>query len=130
MQAQKDLTYYMLNHLPGDLIPYWDYDFISGDQPRDTSAAAIAVCGMLDMAAMLPEASEERLIYESAAAQIMEALIDNYTGNIGIAYDGLIHGVTHGVPQGLAIEECSPYADYFFLEALARYLKDDFIRPW
>ena len=130
MEAQRDVTYYMLNHLPEDLIPYWDYTYTSGDEPRDTSAAAIAVCGMLDMAERLPEGSEQRTIYESAAAQIMEALIDRYTGDIGIDYDGLIHGVTHAVPQGHGIEECSPYADYFYLEALARYLKDNFIRPW
>ena len=52
------------------------------------------------------------------------------TPNIGVEYDGLIHSVTHAKPQGHAIEECAPYADYFYLEALARYLKDDFIRPW
>lgn len=130
MDAQRDVTYYMLNHLPEDLIPYWDYTFTSGDEPRDTSAAAIAVCGMLDMAERLPEGSAQRIIYESAAAQIMEALIDNYTGSIGTEYDGLIHGVTHAKPQGIAIEECAPYADYFYLEALARYLDKDFIRPW
>ena len=131
MAAQRDVTYYMLNHLPEDLIPYWDYTFGDGsDQPRDTSAAAIAVCGMLDMAEMLPEGSAQRLVYESAAAQIMEALIDNYTGDCGVEYDGLIHGVTHAYPQGRGIEECAPYADYFYLEALARFLKDDFIRPW
>ena len=130
LDAQSEVTYYMLNHLPEDLIPYWDYTFITGDEPRDVSAAAIAVCGMLDMAELLPEGSPRRIVYESAAAQILEAIIDGYTGNVGVEYDGLVHGVTHGKPQGLAIEECAPYADYFYLEALARYLDDDFIRPW
>jgi unsaturated chondroitin disaccharide hydrolase len=129
-EAQRDVTYYMLNHLPVDLIPYWDYTFTSGDEPRDASAAAISICGMLDMASYLPTNSAQRLVYESAAAQMMEALIDNCTGDIGVEYDGLIHGVTHGVPQNLAIEECAPYADYFYLEALARFLNHDFIRPW
>ena len=130
LDAQRDVTLYMLNHLPDDLIPYWDYTFTSGSEPRDTSAAAIAVCGMLDMAEQLPEGSELRTVYESAAAQIMEALIDRYTGDIGIEYDGLIHGSTHAKPQGTGIEECAPFADYFYMEALARYLCDDFIRPW
>ena len=130
MDAQRDVTYYMLNHLPEDLIPYWDYTFNAGNEPRDSSAAAIAVCGMLDMAESLPENSPQRIIYESAAAQIMEALIDRCTTDIGVEYDGLIHGVTHAKPQGISISECAPYADYFYLEALARYLNDDFIRPW
>ena len=130
LEAQSDVTYYMLNHLPSALIPYWDYTFDSGYEPRDSSAAAIAVCGMLDMASMLPEGSAQRTVYESAAAQIMEAIIDRCTTDIGIEYDGLIHSVTHGKPQGLAVGECAPYADYFYLEALARFLKQDFIRPW
>lgn len=128
--AQRAAVYYMLNHLPEDLIPYWDYTFRSGSEPRDSSAAAIAVCGMLDMASQLPENSAQRLVYESAAAQIMEAIIDKCTTDIGVEYDGLIHSVTHGKPQNLAVGECAPYADYFYLEALARYLKHDFIRPW
>ena len=130
MDAQREVTLYMLNNLPEDMIPYWDYTFTSGSEPRDTSAAAIAVCGMLDMAEQLPEGSELRTVYESAAAQIMESLIDLYTGDIGIEYDGLIHGSTHAKPQGTGIGECQPFADYFYLEALARYLCDDFIRPW
>lgn len=130
LETHRELTYYMLNHLPDDLIPCWDYTFTLGSEPRDASAAAIAVCGMLDMAKMLPEGSEDRIIYESAAAQIMESLIDRYTGEIGLEYDGLIHSVTHALPQGHAIEECAPYADYFYLEALARFLDPDFIRPW
>ena len=129
-RAQSEVTYYMLRNLPSDLIPYWDYDFVSGTEPRDTSAAAIAVCGMLDMAEQLPKGSAQRIVYESAAAQIMEVLIDYYTTDIGVEYDGLIHSVTHAKPQGIAIEECAPYADYFYLEALARFLKEDFIRPW
>ena len=129
-EAQRDVTYYMLNHLPEDLIPYWDYTFVSGYEPRDSSAAVIAVCGMLDMASMLPKDSAQRLVYESAAAQIMEAVIDKCTSDIGIEYDGLIHSVTHGKPQNLAVGECAPYADYFYLEALSRFLNHDFIRPW
>ena len=130
MNTQFAITDYMLDHLPYDLIPYWDYTFIAGDEPRDASAAAIAVCGMLDMAESLPEGSARRLVYESAAAQMMEALIDLCTTEIDVEYDGLIHSVTHGKPQNLAIEECAPYADYFYMEALARFLSEDFIRPW
>ena len=44
LAAQRDVTYYMLNNLPEDLIPYWDYTFTDGsDEPRDSSAAAFFV---------------------------------------------------------------------------------------
>ena len=41
---------YFLSHLPKDLCPYWDLCFGDGDeaeQPRDSSSAAIAICGFL-----------------------------------------------------------------------------------
>ena len=130
VDAHTDVTYFMLNHLPEDLVPYWDYDFTEGDEPRDASAGAIAVCGMHEMLRHLPADAEQRAIYESAAPRILESIIDNYTGDIGEEYDGLIHHVTHAVPFKYGIDEMAVYGDYFYLEALLRYLKPDWNRYW
>ena len=126
----KNITYFMLNHLPEDNIPYWDYDFTSGKESKDTSAALISACGMNEMAKLLPDTAEQKPIFESAAAQLIESVIDNYTGDIGAEYDGLIHHVTHAKPQGQGFDECAVYGDFFYLEALARYLKSDFKKYW
>lgn len=128
--VHKDITYFMLNHLPEDLIPYWDYDYVSGLAPRDSSAGAVAVCGMLEMCKMLPDDAEQKPIFESAAAQMLEAIIDLCTGDFGHPYDGLIHHVSHAIPQGYGFDECAIYGDFFYLEALARYLKPDFKKYW
>ena len=120
----------MLNHLPEDCVPYWDYDFVSGDEPRDSSSGVISACGMLEMARNLSDSAEEKTVFESAAAQILEATIDTCTGDIGVDYDGLICHVTHAKPQGAGIDECAVYGDYFYLEALSRYLSPDFKNFW
>ena len=129
-EVHRDITYFMLNHLPEDNIPYWDYDFVSGDEPRDASAGAISVCGMNEMCKMLSDSDEQKAIFESAAAQILEAIIDNCTGDIGVDYEGLICHVTHAKPQGQGIDECAVYGDYFYLEALLRYLNPDWKKYW
>ncbi len=129
-KLHRDITYFMLNHLPEDCIPYWDYDFTSGDESRDSSAGLISACGMLEMSKLLPDTAMERNVYLSAAAQIVEATIDTCTGDIGVPYDGLVNRVTHAKPQKQGIDECAVYGDYFYLEALARFLKPDFIRYW
>ena len=129
-EAHRKIAYFMLNRLPEDCIPYWDYDFVEGDEPRDASAAAISACGFLEMAKMTDDSDPDKVIFESAAAQLLEAVIDNCTGDIGVDYDGLICHVTHAKPQGQGIDECAPYGDYFYLEALARYLLPDFVRFW
>lgn len=130
LNVQKAVTYYMLNHLPKDWIPKWDLIFTEEDVPKDSSAGAITVCGMLEMCKYLPEESEQKKIYQNASARMLEAVIDNCSGDIGRDYDGLIYHVTHAVPQGFGIDECAIYGDYFYLEALMRYKKPDWNRYW
>ena len=130
INLHKDITYFMLNHLPEDLIPYWDYDFISGDEPRDSSAGVIAICGMHEMCKYLPDDAEQKPIFESAAAQMLESIIDNCTGDMGVDFDGLLYHVTAAKPQGLGIDETAVYGDYFYLEALARYLLPEAKHYW
>jgi len=129
-KLHRDVTYYMLNHLPEDLIPYWDFVFTEGEEPRDSSAGLVAVCGMLEMCKYLPNDAPQKKIFESAAAQMLEAIIDHCTGDIGRAYDGLICHVTHAVPQGQGIDECAIYGDYFYLEALMRFVNPEWNRYW
>ncbi len=129
-ELHKNVTYYMLNKLPEDLIPHWDYDLAGTDAPRDSSAGACAVCGMLEMASHLSAGSEDKRIFESASAQMLESIIGNCTGDIGREYDGLICHVTHAHPQGQGIDECAVYGDFFYLEALARYILPDFKKFW
>ncbi len=129
-EVHHDIACFMLNHLPEDSIPYWDYDFVSGDEPRDSSAGVISACGFLEMAGMLDDTDPDKRIFENAAAILTEAVIDRCTGDIGREYDGLICHVTHAKPQGEAIDECAVYGDYFYLEVLARYLVPDFKKYW
>ena len=129
-EVHRAVTYFMLNHLPDDCIPYWDYNFVCGAQPRDSSAACINACGLHEMCRFLDDDDKDKAIFESAGAQMLEAVIDNCTGNIGTNYDGLICHVTHAKPQGQGVDECAIYGDYFYLEALLRYLKPDWKKYW
>ncbi len=143
-EVHKDITYYMLNHLPENDIPHWDYIFMdeylkedASDPeanlcsiPKDSSAGMISACGLHEMARLLAPDAPEKTIYLNAAAKMLDAVIDMCTGDIGVEYDGLINQVTHALPQGQGIDECAVYGDYFYLEALARFLKPDFKMYW
>ncbi len=127
----RDITYYFLNHLPEDFIPYWDFDFDLGDEPRDSSAAAIAVCGMLEAMNVMPYSESEKKILLTAAHKIMNSLIDKYTTESGEEYDGLMTGVTAARKMpGFTVEGCALYGDYFFLEALVRMCRPEWSRCW
>ena len=131
LPLHRDVTYFMLNHLPETYIPYYDYDFAEPcDQPIDTSAGLVSACGMLEACKYLPDTAMEKEIYQNAAAKLIEAVIDNYMDYEHNDFDGIINGVTCSAPHNLCIDGCTSYGDFFFLEALLRYTKPDWNRYW
>lgn len=129
--VQRAVTNFMLNNLPSNAIPYWDYDFKEpSEEPRDSSSCVISACGMMEMARLIEDNTQEKEIYQTAAAMLLDSVIDNCTGDIGVEYDGLINHVTHALPQGQGIDECAVYGDYFYLEALMRFINPDWEMYW
>ena len=118
------LTDYYLNHIPEDKIAYWDLCFTDGDgQPRDSSANVIAACGMLECYKQ-GLCKEE---YLNAAKSLLNAVIDKCSAADDEKSNGLIkHGTYH---WDMGADECTPWGDYFYLEALAR-LKRDWKMYW
>lgn len=119
----EKVTNYFLNRLPDDFVPYWDLIFSDGDnEEHDSSAASIAVCGLLEM---LPYIKDKRLksIYEGAADKIMYSLYTNYSTKETPESNGLLlHGV-HSKPGNHGVDECNIWGCYYYMEALVRMLK-------
>lgn len=118
----RKLSNYFLNRLPEDLVAYWDLIFTDGNEPRDSSSNAIAVCGMLEMDKWMKD-DEEKLIYKKSVHAMMRSLIDNYTTKNVDSNGILLHGV-YGKPQNEGVDECVIWGDYYFMEALVRMYKD------
>jgi len=129
MEDFKHVTGYFLDHLPSDLVPYWDLEFGEGsEEPRDSSSASIAACGMLEMAKYLDEA--DAACYISVAKKIMESVIEHYAVKDLQESNGLVLHSTYSkkspyntcTPEG--VDECNIWGDYFYMEALTRLSKD------
>ncbi len=109
-------------HLPEDGIPYWDMVFTEGDEPRDTSAAAIAVCGMLEMNRYIQnDKNRDRCV------KLMKALEERYLTDEGS--NGILKEAMYSKPGG-SKPECNVWGDYFFLEALMRFNDPDWKIYW
>lgn len=121
----KAMTNYFLNRLPGDDVSYWDLIFGDGSgQPRDSSASAIAVCGMHEMVKYLPEVDEDKTVYRHAMHRILRALMDNYTGvKAEPGRPILYHGV-YSWHSGKGVDEGNIWGDYYYMEALMRFCRD------
>lgn len=120
IETAARLATYFLNRLPQDLVCCWDLVFTDPQTHRDSSAAAIAVCGLIELADHLPESDPDRALYRAAAQAILASLIAHYACAADDPSDGLLrHGVYH-MPNHVGVDECCIWGDYFYLEALAR----------
>lgn len=117
------LANYFLNRLPDDLVCYWDLIFLQGNEPRDSSAAAIAVCGLLELVRHLPLEAPDRHHYEAAAAAIMSQLIQHYATSNDDPGTGLLKHAVYHKPKNIGVDESCIWGDYFYLEALMRFEK-------
>lgn len=122
------VTEYFLNHLPKNLIPYWDFTFTDGsEEPRDSSALAVTVCGLLEMADCVSQ--KEREGYLHTARQLTGPLIRLCAAKSPTESNGqLLHGVygrktpyNDCIDHG--IDECNLWGDYYYVEALTRLTK-------
>lgn len=123
------VTRYFLEHLPSDMVPFWDLEFTDGDdQPRDSSAASIAACGMLEMARHTPPQEAEQL--QKTAAQLVKSLYDHYAVQDHVSSNGLVLHSTYSnhSPYNTCghygVDECNIWGDYFYMEALTRLTTD------
>lgn len=125
----RGVTKYFLEHLPKDMVPFWDLCFTDGDdQPRDSSSASIAACGMLEMSKSLPE--EEAALYTDIAKKMMMSVYADYAVKDTKLSNGLVMHSTYSnhspynTCNHYGVDECNSWGDYFYMEALTRLYKD------
>lgn len=125
----RRITEKFISRLPADLVPYWDLDFSDSDgEPKDSSAAVIAACGMLEMEKFLPK--EEGEYYKKIACRIAESLAKNYAVTSPDISNGLLlHGVyakssPYNPVEDNGVDECNTWGDYFWMELLVRLTTD------
>lgn len=121
---------YFLDHLPADRVPYWDMIYIDGsNEERDSSAAAIAACGLLELVRWLSAGTRQQR-YQAAAEAILASLVTNYSACTHPKSNALLlHGV-YDKPKSIGVDEGNLWGDYFYLEALTRALKPDWKPYW
>lgn len=122
--AERNAAYW-IDHLPADKVPYWDFDAdLSLPAPwgaqRETSAAAIAASGLLDLATQTKDAARATQYRETALA-MLDALVEpEYLASKTPGWEGILkHGVYH-TAKGLGVDESVMWGEFFFVEALTK----------
>lgn len=119
LHAAKRVAHYFVAALPEDYVPYWDFRVENiENEPRDTSAAAIAASGLLELAELVPSA--ERRIYNAAAERILYSLSVNYATWDNPDHEAILLQGTGHKPENANINVSLIYGDYYFVEAFAK----------
>ena len=112
----------LLERLPDDGIPYWDFD--APDIPnayRDASAGAIMASGFLELADYTKDKALAKACRKMAVKQIRNLASDEYLAKPGENCNFLLKHSVGSLPSGSEIDVPLTYADYYYLEALLRY---------
>lgn len=128
--VQRLATEKFIELLPKDNVPAWDMVFTDMRTLKDTSASAIAVCGMLEINKLEPDHALAGRWGEKVC-EMMSALMTSHTAR-GLNLDSnaiLIHG-TSSVRHNMGVNESVIYGDYYYMEALVRMLRRDWNRYW
>ena len=121
--SQKAAEVFIAN-LPADNVPYWDFTFNDRiPDIKDTSAASIFTCGLLELADLVDGEAAER--YRAIARTIVRSLYDIYflhdPDRVGVLKGSMFHRNMGST--------CTIWGDYFFHETLVR-LQKDWKRYW
>lgn len=120
LDTGKRLASGFIAQLDEKVVPVWDFRLPDGEPThRDSSAAAIASCGLSELAKHDPAAEwlkvwADRMLYSLAG----ETYVDDNPSRSGI------------LKQSNGREVYTIYGDYFFMEALAKRRSDHYIECW
>lgn len=103
-----------------DAVPFWDYNAPDSPKtPRDASAAAITASALIELSTLTNEGEK----YLSYAEKILKSLSsDAYLAKPGENQGFILMHSTGSLPNGSEIDTPLNYADYYYLEALKRYM--------
>nr|WP_230414988.1 glycoside hydrolase family 88 protein [Paenibacillus allorhizosphaerae] len=120
LEASRKMARYFIEHLPPDQVAYWDFNVpVLADTPRDSSASAIAACGVLELLGHLPKDDKDRAYFEKFVNDSMTSLVNHYSTKNDPDAQGLLKYGAYNV-NNKEFNQHTIWGDYFYLEALMR----------
>jgi hypothetical protein len=104
-------------------LSYWDFD--APDIPnayRDASAGAIMASAFIELAGYTKDRALSKACMKMAEKQIRTLASDEYLAKPGENCNFILKHSVGSLPSGSEVDVPLTYADYYYLEALLRYL--------
>jgi unsaturated chondroitin disaccharide hydrolase len=124
LETAEACAAFYIERTPADGVPPWDYDAPAEKQSlRDTSAAAVAASGLLQLVHLASDRIKGRH-YDAAARRILGTLCRNHLAESDPHWEGILKGGVYHVAKNLGVNESVMWGDYFFVEALDLMLRE------
>lgn len=133
LSAAKQIANYFIANCSDDWLPRVDFRAPAEPVYYDSTAGAIAACGMIELAKRLPE--NEGGMYMDAAIKILRAMGDKFMNWNPDTDDMLGYGTVRYPVPGKFTEKSAGvhisiiYGDYFYTEAILKLIGSEFL-PW
>jgi unsaturated chondroitin disaccharide hydrolase len=120
LQASRMCAQYYIEHTPEHGVPPNDWDEPNPALPYESSAAAIAAGGFLNLAELVQDGTASQG-YQEQAHRILDTLLTpEFLAHETTGWEGLLkHGMYH-LRKGLGVDESVMWGEYFLMEALYR----------
>ena len=114
--AKKVANHFVANVCQSGYIPKYDFrqDYECPDV--DTSAGAIAACGLIELANLVPE--NEKAMYLECAINMLRAMCDKYC-DFSTETDAILGGVAIAPT---CLNETNVFGEYYFIEAFYKLM--------
>lgn len=127
LKTAEDHAEFWLTNTPDHGVPPWDYDApldgkLTITQP-DSSAAAIAAVGLINLARLTPDRVRARA-YEDFALRTVDTLSKPpYLASDDPKWEGILKRGVYHIHKNLGVDESVMWGEFFYVEMLAKALK-------
>ncbi len=113
----------LAERLPSDGIPYWDFNAPDiPDAPRDASAAAVMASAFVDLSRLTTKDCDKKRYLGIAERQIRTLASEEYLASPGENCNFILKHSVGNLPGDSEVDVPLTYADYYFLEAIIKYI--------
>jgi unsaturated chondroitin disaccharide hydrolase len=122
-QANSIANFILTNkNLPLNMVPYWDFNLPDTiNAKRDVSTASIVASALLELSEYIT--GDMKDIYIAAAEKMLLSLTLIYRAELGTNGNFILKHSVGSIPHKSEIDVPLTYADYYYIEALMRYIK-------
>lgn len=120
---------FFIERTPDHGVPPNDWEEPNPIRPYESSAAAIAASGFLQLSTLTRDPARRAAYLEAAHRTIATLMTPEFLASETPGWEGILKHGSYHERRGLGVDESVMWGEYFFVEALDKLLSGEFAAP-